>query len=257
MKKFLIVLGVLMALFFCFLLLLAGYFGLVPGLSSAMGATKPRDLGVKWTEADLKSAQSKTQTERRKMPPEKVVEAPDVDLGGEDGEDPASTIAFEGSRPVKTEFTSEELTALVNQSTWKYEPVENVQVKVGDKPGTIEVSGNLRTHVLVAYANATGGTTADIIEALEKAKILKGPSFYILAEGTIENDVVTLVVLEAQVGRFTATPGILSQHGDKVRQFLQERIDWFPGLEVVLVTLEDGVLVFDGMLPEVEETLPR
>lgn len=239
MKRALIVIGILLGLFACVIVLVAGYFGFVPGVSTVMGATKTKDLGVQWTEADLESFRQKVKTE--------LVEIP----ADEETDDPATSIRYSGSREVTTEFTSEEVTALLNNYPWKYWPLENVQIRFnGD--GTVEMSGNLNTGVFIPYTNATGGTTAEIMNAIKLSRFLRGPAFYVLADASAEADVLSLNVQQAQIGQFTATADQISQHQDKVRQYMQERFDWLPGFSIASARIEDGKLLFDGTLAETE-----
>ena len=55
MKKWLIVVLVLILI----PTLVLGYLGFVPGVSAIMGSNRPRDLGVRYTEADLSSLMAK------------------------------------------------------------------------------------------------------------------------------------------------------------------------------------------------------
>jgi len=109
--------------------LVLGYLGLVPGLSSIMGATKAKDLGVRYTEADLKS----------------YVQKSGCNWGWYwSTGNPRTDLVFEGSHHVTSHTTSEELTARMNNlESFAYNPMTNQQVLIHED-GTGEISGNMR-----------------------------------------------------------------------------------------------------------------
>ncbi|MCR4401145.1 MAG: hypothetical protein NUV35_09835, partial [Syntrophomonadaceae bacterium] len=45
-----------------------GYVGLVPGVAGLLGSDRPRDLGVRYTAADLASGNAKTGTKTTALP---------------------------------------------------------------------------------------------------------------------------------------------------------------------------------------------
>ena len=59
-KKFLLFLLLIIILIPVFAL---GFMGFVPGLSAILGTDKPRDLGIKYSQEDLKSIRSKSHIE--------------------------------------------------------------------------------------------------------------------------------------------------------------------------------------------------
>ena len=54
------VVGIIVLVLALIAVLVAGWFGMVPGVSAVLGATKVRDLGVRYTAADFTSYQEKT-----------------------------------------------------------------------------------------------------------------------------------------------------------------------------------------------------
>jgi hypothetical protein len=95
MKKILIVLLVLAAAGVSFF----AYLGCVSGLSSVFGTDKPRDLGIKYSQADFDSARAKSLIEYIALPA---------------GTPDELSLQRSGSRPVNTFFTSAEASALMN-----------------------------------------------------------------------------------------------------------------------------------------------
>jgi flagellar basal body-associated protein FliL len=145
----LIVLGVL--LFCCVGTAAAAFFGL-----KSVG--KPRDLGVKYTEADYQSATAKLGIDVSRTgidsptvaaePAEAPATGTTSATGAAKGTRPVTQgpakgtkLVFEGTRPIDVTLTSAEVSALINlhvySSNWI---VQDLQVKFGDD-GTIEVSG--------------------------------------------------------------------------------------------------------------------
>ncbi|MEK7874346.1 MAG: hypothetical protein AAB502_10895, partial [Chloroflexota bacterium] len=64
MKTLLIAVAVLVVV----AVLAGGYFGFVPSVSSIFGSNRPRDLGVRYTQADLQSLRGKTGTQYHSLP---------------------------------------------------------------------------------------------------------------------------------------------------------------------------------------------
>src|SRR5664280_1447887 len=92
-----------------------GYLGFVPGVSKILGSDKPRDLGITYTAADLKSITSKNHVQRI------VLEsAPDIE----------SSFVLKGAQAINNVFTDKEITARLGQeSDWMFNPFTNVQIK--------------------------------------------------------------------------------------------------------------------------------
>lgn len=145
--------------------LVLGYLGFVPGLSDLMGATKPVDLGVRYTSADLASINSKVGVTYTALPA---------------GTPAAQSEVITGSKPLQTTVTQEELTALVNDHSgkWKGYPVSDAQVKI-ESDGTMKMSGLLRLDRLDNYVAATGATGEQVQQILSTAGTLgANPRFY-------------------------------------------------------------------------------
>ena len=81
-----------------------GYLGFVPGVSKILGSDKPRNLGITYTDADLKSITSKNHVQRI------VLEsAPDI----------KSSFVLKGTQAIKNVFTDKGITACLGQeSDW-------------------------------------------------------------------------------------------------------------------------------------------
>ena len=106
-------------------ILVVGYLGFIPGVSDLMGTNKPRDLGVKYSEANYASGLAK-------VPGAQVINPEYLCV----------TCAYTstGSIPVKTSFSNEEFTSMINKRNSKVGPLREGQFKF-NADGTVEASG--------------------------------------------------------------------------------------------------------------------
>jgi len=150
------------------------YLGFVPGLSSILGADKPKDLGVKYTKEDLKTVRAKSQIQYKILP---------------DNPSPLLTRRFDGKRDVSTQFTSAEITATMNNRPWKYWPYRNVQVKF-NADGSGEISGVFLKDKLAGYGAAISAPTQAIDFA---TKFLPAnPVFYVKLKASLVNNKIAV-----------------------------------------------------------------
>ena len=165
-------------------ILVLGYFGFVPGLSSFFGSDKPRDLKIVYTDADMKSALVKNKVEYETLP----VNTPDEE-----------SIKREGTQNINAEFTSSEMTALMNKVAWKNWPYQNVQVKFnGD--GTGEISTRLLKNKLPGYF-AYMGVPRQVLDFAIKFLPLD-PVIYLKGKVALTNNkMTTFDVQQFEIGR--------------------------------------------------------
>lgn len=234
---------------------LAGY---VPGLSAVFGATKPRDLGVTYTEEDKNSAISKSGAVYGELPSDTKDE---------------SSIQFEGSHDVKTSWNSAEMTALLNDRPWKNWPIKNVQLRI-NPDNTVEMSGVVNAEELKGYGSGIGvpGAVVDRVSLLPAEA-----SFYIKGSGSLsQNQVASFDITSAQLGRLSIPTGVLlsSQNivnnayaedvvselkkysGKKasIVNFINGRMSWVEGFFAKMAVFSDGKLEFEGSIPDKELT---
>lgn len=217
-------------------ILYAGWLGFVPGLSNIMGANKPLDLGVTYTEEDLQSFYAKTG--------QNVIESKEAPVAG-GGE----SIAFANPKALTVAITQEELTARLNASNWVNMPLSNVQVRLGDG-NSIEVSGNVDVDALRGFISYIGGVNysqADIDKGLDWLNKMSGsPAVYIDSTGSITNNQLSLSVNSVKVGRWSAPT-------DKADETLniatQNMLDKITGLNTNSLSESSGMMNFDGVGP--------
>lgn len=247
-------------------LLTAGYLGLVPGLSKIMGSNKPRDLGVQFSEADKTSGRAKSQIVYDTLP---------------ENTPTAQSIQRFGKREVNTEFSSAEITALMNNRPWKYWPYADVQVKF-NADGSAEISGILLKDRLAGYGAAIGLPQAAVDFA--QKFLPANPVFYVKGKAALANNAVS--VFEPQdfeLGRvplpvsvfLSYFPNILSvdevqaaESNDMVSQlsqiknkreliinYINSRLSQINGFYAREAKFGNNKLVYNGTLPERESTV--
>jgi hypothetical protein len=185
--------------------IIGGALGFVPGVSGLMGAS-PRDLGQKATLAESRATQEKVGTEIVILPA---------------GTPNSQGYIPEGNIPLSTSFTSQELTALANNRTWKNFPVKNVQIRI-NPDNTIESSGILIVSKAIPFAEGLGYSAAQVKQAMEKYKL---PSveipYYISGQGEVKNNQVSLSVSSLKIGAIPVPSSITQPATEEAISFLE------------------------------------
>jgi len=208
--------------------LAAGYFGLVPGVSTLFGSNKARDLGVTTSAQVFTTASDKIA----------MVRSGSAKTG--------ENVSYSGSHPVAVSLSSEEISSLISNGEWKYNPIsEDFQMKV-NTDGTVEVAGLLNRTRLDGYLKATG--FSNVLTYTSKFNFLpeKVP-FYLDGALTITDNNVDLKLTSAEVGR-TPLPTDSGAVG-AVKSFIQKRISGVAGMNVTSLDFSNGKLNFNGSLP--------
>lgn len=260
LKLFLGILGAIVIVVVLFL----GYLGFIPGISAIFGSNKPRDLGIKYTEADRTTARAKSQIEYDVLP----ANTPE-----------SQSIIRTGSRAVNTTFNSAEATALMNDRPFKYWPYKNVQMKF-NVDGSAEVSGQLVKGRLPGYLASIGvsKTVADnVIKYLPSNTV-----FYVKAKASLTDNKVSLLdPSKVEIGRFSIPVntilsfdanitnkayaadqaeienGLSSVSGkkEKIIAYINEHLSSIQGFFAKKASFSDNTLNFDGNLNEKEATV--
>lgn len=234
-------LKIFLSLFFVVLLvlvLIAGWLGFVPGLSSLLGATKARDLGVHYTQTDFATYQLKTGTKFTDFN-----DAPDNPAK------PGKKVVFADPKQAdELAITQEEITAAVNSIDWAWMPLSNAQIKFTND--TVEVSGNIRLdHVqdFVRFIGGVGYSDSDVAKAVSWGKkFANNTAIYAKAKASVENDTLSLQLQQIQIGRFNVPMGIASKVVTTGTTNAIVRADNF---EAKSVTFKNGTLQFSGTYP--------
>ncbi len=229
--------SIVIASFLVVVLLIAGWFGFVPGLSNVLGARTPKDLGVSWTQADLVSYEKKTGTTFNSFET-----APPNPLK------PGKKTIFADPKSVQgLELTQSEITAAINSLDWELQPLTNVQVRL--TPGGVEVSGNLkldRVADFVSFIGGVGYSSSDVDKAVGLGDFLNGAAFYAKGQASVTNNTLAFSLGQIQIGRFSPPADIASK---VIFTGGSNGIDNTKYLDVKSATPGDGKLNFTGTYP--------
>jgi len=218
--------------------LAAGWFGMVPGVSSVLGANKARDLGVKYSAADLTSYQEKT-----------GIRFADYATAPENPNKPGKKVIFADPRRVDgMAISQEELTAAVNSLNWRTMPLKNVQIRAND--GAVEVSGNLDAKNIAGFIKFIGGvgySQQDVDKAASWAmRLVNNAPVYVNASVGAENDQLSFTLHEAKVGRLNIPQPIAEK---VLRVGLTNAITNADNYEIKSASFSNGHLNFSGTYP--------
>lgn len=216
------------------MLLLGGYFGVVPYTSSFFGSDKPKNLGVVYSKSDYES-------QIKKAGYESVVS---YNVSSPLGVD------FSGKVEVKNTFTREEISARINYSPWKYMPITNVQVNFPED-GVVEFSANLLVDKLPSFLEAVGFSEVkkeDIDKALSYVRFIHNPPIYAKAKVSVSENRANIHLLSAQVGRLDVP--LENYDPDSILKSSVEKIfSLVPGFYAKSVSFSPSGLYFEGTSP--------
>lgn len=217
-------------------ILVAGYFGFIPGLSTVMGANKPKDLGVKYTKADYDAFSNKTNGDI--VPITTPVDA-------------AHSISYEGKIDVNKDFSQQEISARLNYGQWKYMPVTNTQLRI-NPDGTVEFSANImisRLSGFIAREGAGQWTMADVTKGLDFIKMVKiDLPVYMKFQAAVTNNNLSGAIESIQVGRFNV-PLATVKADETANAIFQAIISKVPNFYAKSVTFSNGQMHYKGTIP--------
>lgn len=237
--KILIALASVFAVIIITPILALGWLGFVPGLSSLMGSSKPKDLGVKYTPSDYSSYQQKTNFSFK-----------EYNLAPLNPNNPTEKQLL--TQPIttnKTVISQSELTSALNSLDLPWLPAKNFQAKIND--GSLEISGLLDSsnlNNLNNYLKENRVNSADTDNTLAWAKRFRASApIYLKANASIDNNVLTFELVSAQLGRLNIPLGEISKDL-KTKSTAQINADNFNAQSVKLTP---GQLEFIGTYPSV------
>jgi hypothetical protein len=198
--------------------------------------TMPKSLGVRYTEADVKSVNSKLGINYAALPSSDI---------------PTSSLKIEGKKPLDTQITQSELTALLNQPSeqWKNYPVKDVQFKINDD-GTVEMTGKIIVKRFNDYAKATNMPSKYTSLVEDKMDLVPvNPSFDYKGTYEIKNGKLEGEVTELKVGQLTVPKEWTDNNKNFITEFVEDRLD-SAGMTVESAKFTDGKLDIKGSVPE-------
>ncbi len=210
--------------------LVLAWLGFVPGLSRYLGP-EPRDLGVALTVDDAYVA-----AKAHNMP----TTAADL-----------RTILAdpEAAKNFDTQLTSDQASSLLalGQDDIPAWPIRFTQINFTG-PGTAEASGVVRAGNVQAFLDFIGVSSSDSSTFLSKVPIPTDTTFYVSGACSVSNNVVSLSVSEAQVGRLNV-PGSWYQGNEaKGTRYIDSTLVR-EGFDVQSLTISDGGVHMTGTRP--------
>lgn len=242
-----------------------GYIGYIPAVSKLLGTNKPKDLGIKFSEKDNQAAIVKNGVKYEAL------------SGSVDAQE---SIVRSGKHKVDTSFTSSEVTALMNNSSWKYWPYKNSQVKF-NSDGSTEISGGLDKSIFPSYA-VYMGIPKEATEFMMKL-LPSTPIFYIKTTTSVkENKLNKFDVQALHINNVPLPINLLLSNRPKLihevnaqisgdllndlskvnnkrgltMEFINDRLDSYSRFFYAAeARAEEDKLIFRGSLPDREMTL--
>ena len=217
----------------------AGYFGLIPSVSEVLGSNKVRDLGIRYANIDGIKL-------RNSIGAQTVVVKETSDSG--------TGITFEGTKPSKYTINSEELTALAN-SPWKYIPVTEVQIKIG-QDGVVETSAMLRADRIINFAKSLGYSQEQIDSVMKDYNIpVTNIPVYTKGNFSVTDGQVQINPQVAEIGRVKLPVALVEKITPPITQGVQALItNGFPGFSIKNLSFANGKMSFEGTSP-VKQTI--
>jgi len=215
--------------------LIGGVLGFVPGVSTLMGAS-PKNLGQNVTREDSLAAQSKASVEIIALP---------SGTTDKDGYIP------QGTKNLDTTFSSKEITALLNNRTWKNFPAKNVQVKI-NPDGSLESSGLLIVSRALPFAEGLGYSAEEVKQAMTKYKL---PSveipYYISGFGEVKNNDISLSISSLKIGAIPLPQSMTGPLAEEATAFLESLINRYQdNFSAESITSQNGQINFKGRVAE-------
>jgi hypothetical protein len=241
-KKILIIFLVLILVVILVVVLGLAYIGFVPGLSGLMGSTKPRNLGIKYSQADYEAYNQKTNTQ--------TTITQTASVSGE-------TLNFSEPKEMQVTMSEAEVSARIGHSPWKYMPLTNFQIRFPGKD-IVEFSANLATDRLSGFIAEAGGvdiSQADIEKGLSYLKIVsKNPPVYAKAQVSVNDNKAEIVLQKLELGRMPIPFGSIDID-TSLENAVNDIMDKTPGFKAKSVRFGDGKMTFEGSAPTKIEVL--
>lgn len=227
--------------------LVLGWLGLVPGVSTLMGANEAKDLGVTFSPVDVQNLQSKAGIKFEK--PESAPEEPaKPESAPENPAKPVKKKVFDEPKRIETRFTQEELSAAINGAALDWLPLKDIQLRLGDH--TIEVSGVLsaeRVPELLRRAASLGYNASDLARVAQYAEKLPGDvPVYIKAVGGVTNAQLDLDLQQVSIGRFSLPADVV---GKIAPRGIHKTIKGTDQFAIDTAMPQEGSMAFSGILP--------
>lgn len=193
----------------------------------------PRDLGVKYTQADYTKTHQEIGTEVVPVSATTTIK---------------DSLQFSGKKESKVSLNSSEVTAYLNADKYVYAPLSNVQIKI-NPDGTGEASGILNIKNFITYVSLTT-PTADVQKAIEKFHINANPTFYAKGTLVVTNNQVNFNIFSLEIGRILVPQKYVGENIGALNDYATKKLNSIPNLQVRSLTLTDSKVNLDATVPE-------
>ncbi|HUW24351.1 MAG TPA: hypothetical protein VMW04_01855 [Patescibacteria group bacterium] len=233
-----VILRLLLALFLVLvvILLVGGFFWWLSG-GVPSRAAQPEDLGIEYSGLDRQVAESKTGV--------KTMQINSV-------EGYFKTVSYEGSHPVETVFTQEEISALANGGAWQYYPLKAVQIRL-NSDSSLEASGWVLTETIGDYIEATGGVDSLVTRLIKLLGFNKqNLPFYLKGSIAIKDNELNLRLQKAKLGSVPLPLVLLEGNSRAINDFVKRQMLFVQGLSIDSLEIKNRQLELVGTLPDIE-----
>ncbi|KKS95980.1 MAG: hypothetical protein UV73_C0012G0008 [Candidatus Gottesmanbacteria bacterium GW2011_GWA2_43_14] len=216
---------------------------LIIGIALVFFLMRPKTLGIRYTAEDLSSVKAKLNVTTEALPT-------NTPLG--------QTLLVTGGHPVDATFTSQELTALVDNrhNDYAYFPFRNVQIRIVSD-GSVEGSATVSYQDAVNYLVSLGIAQADISEGVNKFKIPKtNLPVYLKVSGSIENNQSLIKIHGAKIANISIPQKYITEYSPALLNLIDDVIaDRQPSVDIYKLGVENGQVRFQGTAPDKEQAV--
>ncbi len=217
-----------------------GWMGFVPGLSTLMGSTGQKNLGVRITSQNLANMQYETPLTFKSYS-----QAP-------------ANLQRTGTQQIFTQpayvqhvtLSQADATALLDAYPWSWMPLDNAQVRFA--AGTVEISGLLNTARMqalaqqyVAHSKGHNSTFSELIGWISNLR--NHAPIYLKAQASVVNGSLKFKLEQVQVGRLTIPNGLIQSSTNQGATIHASAGD----LHAQTIYFTDQTLHFTGTYPSV------
>ncbi len=166
------------------------------------------------------------------------------------GEITVEDFVYSGTVDLERDFTSEELTAIVNSwnDEWPLMPLSNIQVRITGN--TVELSAIASIQKVKDFARSINYSEADINKVDSYIGVINDEvPIYAKFTGSVTKNVFTINLQEVSAGVIGIPSGSEAAIGNYLEDVLQRRRAQIEGLYIESATVSDGKLRFEGTIP--------
>ncbi|MCL2434346.1 MAG: hypothetical protein FWD16_07520 [Clostridia bacterium] len=208
------------------------------------GVRAPFDLGIEATLNDYQSALAKLGIIANEAPQE--------------GEPHNWNMSYGQPHPVDCKLTSEELTALFTFNRPEFEPVTNLQIKLGNN-GMLEISGTVNRDWVLSDVLLGMYTQGELEGGMGVGLLPKNMNFYAEINGRVVEDAPALSIQKTNIHGFDLSRYLISEDEEAVGM-IDEALEAYwaavaatTGLSLDLCEAQDGQLAIKGEVPATME----